>query len=59
MGDGSFLAGRVAARLVLRPDPDRPAEHGFVEPDRKMSLAEYEAALGATRDQWQRWEEQS
>ena len=57
MGDGPFEAGRVAAKLVLRPDPEMPKEHGFVEPDKKMSLSDYEAALAATRDQWQRWEE--
>jgi hypothetical protein len=58
MGDGPFVAGRVAARLVLRPDPVRPKEHGFVEPDQTMNWSEYEAALAATRDQWRRWEEQ-
>ena len=57
MGEGPFEAGRLAARLVLRPDPDMPKTHGFVEPDQKMGLVEYEDALAATRDQWRRWEE--
>jgi hypothetical protein len=57
MGDGQFEAGRVAAALLFRPDPDMPTKHGYVEPDRKMLVAEYAAALAATRDQWQRWEE--
>ena len=57
MGEGPFGAGRVADRLALRPDPAIPEAHGFVEPDQEMSLAEYEAALAATRDLWRRWEE--
>lgn len=57
MGDGEFVAGPLAADLVLRPDPNRPNEHGFVEPEREMPVAEYEAAVTATRDQWSRWEE--
>ncbi len=57
MGKGAFAEDQVAERLFLRLDPDDPEKHGFVERDDKMNLADYEAALGATRDQWQRWEE--
>jgi hypothetical protein len=57
MGNGAFAEDQVAAHLRLRLDPDNPEKHGFVEPDDKMMLADYEAALAATRDQWQKWEE--
>jgi hypothetical protein len=57
MGVGAFAEGQVAAQLRLRLDPDDPETHGFVEPDGKMVLADYEAALAATRDRWQKWEE--
>ncbi len=57
MGKGAFAEDQVAERLSLRLDPDDPERHGFVEPDAKMNLVDYEAALAATRDQWQRWEE--
>jgi len=57
LGEGPFQAGRVAERLCFRPDPDNPGRHGFVEPDDTMLLADYEAALAATREQWRRWEE--
>jgi hypothetical protein len=57
LGDGAFVAGAVGASLVLRLDPARPDEHGFVEPDAEMSLTDYEAALAATRPRWARWEE--
>jgi hypothetical protein len=56
-GEGPFEVGKIAERLRLRPDPDDPGSHGFVEPDDTMQLADYENALAATRDQWRRWEE--
>jgi len=57
MGEGAFVEDQVADRLYLRLDPANPETHGFVEPAGKMNTAEYEAALAATRVQWQRWEE--
>jgi hypothetical protein len=57
MGEGDFVAGPVADGLALRPDPDRPHEHGFVEPEREMPVGDYEAAIAATRGLWSRWEE--
>jgi hypothetical protein len=57
MGEGAFDARRVADHLQLEPDPDDPQRHGFVEPDDRMKTEDYEAALSATRDQWQKWEE--
>ena len=49
MGDGTFEPGIVAEQLVLRPDaPD----HGVVEPERRMHLANYILAIEATRDLW-------
>jgi hypothetical protein len=56
MGEGSFVLGPVADHLQLRPDPDHPDRHGFIEPNQKMSRVDYENALTATKDQWQRWE---
>ena len=38
--------------LVYREDPLQPGLHGFVEPSRRMTLEDYERALGATRDAW-------
>jgi hypothetical protein len=52
MGDGAFAAGPVAERLQLRPDP-AGTSHGFVEPEVRMSLSEYQEALHATRDLWE------
>ena len=57
MGEGEFVQDRVADRLCLRPDSDELRRHGLVEPDPRMELDEYESALQATRDNWQRWEE--
>lgn len=57
MGDGPFVFGGVAESLVLRLDPDDPERHGFVEPERRMPVEEYEAAITATRVQWRRCEE--
>jgi hypothetical protein len=57
MGEGAFAEQPVANRLTLRLDPDDPGNHGFVEPDAKMKKEDYESALAATCDQWQRWEE--
>jgi hypothetical protein len=56
-GEGTFAGGQVAKHLCLRLDPEALALHGFVEPDNRMTLPEYEAALTATQDHWQRWEE--
>ena len=57
MGEGAFVAGPLAASLSLRLDPDNMEKHGFVEPDGKMILEEYESALTATKEKWRRWEE--
>lgn len=57
MGEGDFISGSVAEHLVLRLDPKAPHRHGFIEPERKMPIADYESAIAATRDQWRRWEE--
>jgi hypothetical protein len=57
MGEGAFAPARVANHLHLRPDLDNPERHGLVEPDDRMKVEDYEAALGATCDQWQRWED--
>ncbi len=52
MGEGPFTEGPFADRLLFRPDPEKPDQHGFVEPEARMSAGEYQAALAATRDQW-------
>jgi len=57
MGEGGFVPGFVADHLRLRLDPEAPERHGFVEPEGRMKVEDYEAALGATRNQWRRWEE--
>ena len=57
LGKGAFVADQVAEHLRLRLDPDDPEKHGLVEPDDRMRTEDYETALAATRDQWQKWEE--
>jgi hypothetical protein len=57
MGNGAFVPERVADGLLLRLDPDDPERHGLVEPDARMKLEQYESALIATLDKWQRWQE--
>jgi hypothetical protein len=57
MGQGAFAAERVGQYLRLRLDPAKPDRHGWVEPDDRMQVEDYEAALAATQGQWQRWEE--
>jgi hypothetical protein len=39
--------------LCFRPDATQPA-HGFIEPSRPMSLAEYQEALEQTQMRWSR-----
>ena len=39
--------------LQYRPDPTH-AGHGFVEPSRSMTLAEYQQALAQTQRHWQK-----
>jgi hypothetical protein len=51
MGEGPFEAGPVASHLQLRLDPKND-RHGFVEPAARMSLDDYQDALGATQAQW-------
>ena len=50
MGNGPFVPEQVATGLFLRPDSNI---HGNVEPDHPMPLSEYQAALAATREQWE------
>jgi hypothetical protein len=49
MGDGPFENGDVAPQLVLVVD--KPS-HGTIQPAVSMPLADYEAVLAATQDQW-------
>jgi len=39
-------------RLTMRPDPAKPRQHGFVEPADVMTVADYQAALAASREFW-------
>jgi hypothetical protein len=48
-GAGPFLQGPFAAGLTLEPDS---TTHGTIAPAQAVPLAEYEAALGATRPGW-------
>lgn len=38
--------------LVVRPDPNRPEQHAFVEPARTMVFEAYQEKLVATRSDW-------
>jgi hypothetical protein len=51
MGEGDFCEGRLCDRLQLRIDRDDP-EHGLVEPDCSMTLADFRSAVVATRLNW-------
>jgi hypothetical protein len=44
---------RLGERLSYRPDPKKPARHGFVEPALTMPLATYRTALAATAPAWE------
>ena len=51
MGEGEFLPAPVADDLVLMLKQNS-ATNGVVAPEHPMPLAEYRAALAATRNQW-------
>ena len=38
--------------LGFRPDPNRPLQHGFVEPMERVPWSRYEQALTSTRPDW-------
>jgi hypothetical protein len=44
----------LPSMLKLRPDPEAPLRHGFVEPIERMSLAAYQEALAVSRGFWTR-----
>ncbi len=52
MGEGAFTISHIGERLQLRPDPNKPARHGFVEPREVMSLELYREALHDTQSDW-------
>ncbi|MCI0681285.1 MAG: hypothetical protein L0Y71_04205 [Gemmataceae bacterium] len=52
MGEGAFVAARLADDLQLQPDADKPMVHGVIEPAQSMSIAQYQSSLAATRDHW-------
>jgi hypothetical protein len=47
----SISEGNLGPDLCYRPDPTRSG-HGFVEPSRFMTLAEYQQALTQTQHLW-------
>jgi len=53
MGQGAFEMATIADGLILRPDPEHPMTHGFVEPGDEMPLETYQEALAATQGMWQ------
>ncbi len=52
LGSGPWNGPMLTERLAIRPDPDKPDEHGFVEPAAEMGYDDYCAALEATQDHW-------
>jgi hypothetical protein len=52
MGDGPFLKEALTGDLALSPDAGEDPAHGVVEPARAMPMSAYQAAIGATREQW-------
>ena len=53
-GDGEFTDGRINDQLRLRQDR---AKHGIIEPAERMAVDAFQAAIAATRDDWQADEE--
>jgi len=53
MGEGAFISEKLTEYLTLRVDPERPDEHGFVEPAFKMLWTEFQGHLAATQDRWE------
>ncbi len=51
-GTGNWAKGVVAAGLDLRIDPKDP-DHGMMQPENPMPLKDLEAAMEATRPNWQ------
>lgn len=45
----SDLSGRA---LSYRSDPEKPREHGFIEPSREMPISDYKSQILDTRDHW-------
>ncbi len=41
-----------AVGLTIRPDPDLPLVHAFIEPSEAVTLGAYETALENTRPVW-------
>jgi hypothetical protein len=53
-GAGPFTESFVTPGLFFRPEPAGSAHHGVVEPAIPMPVTVYQAALAATRDQWEK-----
>ena len=47
-------AADLGERLLFRPDPDNPNEHGFVEPAAEVGVEPYQNALCDTGPRWTR-----
>ena len=52
-GEGAFVNCAINAQLTLSRTTSK---HGEVEPTQRIPLDEYQAALAATRDDWE-WDE--
>ena len=48
-GEGEFVSGTVAPKLVL--NPDKPT-HGVVQPETRMAFTDYLDALKSTQNDW-------
>ena len=46
--------GSLGPQLQHRRDPTKPTRHGYVEPAKEMSLADYEQAIAATVEFWRK-----
>jgi len=57
MGAGPWREETVATDLRLELDAEKADKHGFVSPDRSMSLPVYREALAATQNSWSLIEE--
>jgi hypothetical protein len=52
--DWVFSLSQVSNDLTVRPDPDRPTKHAFIEPAEIVPLETYETSIARTRPDWRR-----
>jgi len=52
VGTGPFVQAPITDGLILRPDPAKPTQHGFVEPARTITIHHLQHLLANTQQDW-------